>query len=61
MIQPPQLEEEEDLSIDLGDEPALVEVEAMIESIKTRLQTDPSIVVETIHDWLAEEKEFSLK
>jgi flagellar M-ring protein FliF len=56
MLTPPALEnDDEDSELDLVDEPTIVEVEAMIESIKTRFQNDPNAVVETVREWIAEE------
>lgn len=56
MMQPPTLEPEEDSDvIELNEEPTLVEVEAMVESIKSRFQNDPHTVTDTIREWLAEE------
>lgn len=57
MLQPPNLEkEEQEEEFEFTPEPSLVEVEAMVESIKTRFQTDPSAVIETLRDWLVEEE-----
>lgn len=57
MMQPPNLssEEEEEEIFEFSQEPSLVEVEAMVESVKVRFQNDPSAVVDTIRDWLGEE------
>lgn len=61
MFHPPSLaqsEEQDELDdLSFGENPSLVEVEAMIESIKTRFQNDPEAIVETFHDWLMEEEE----
>lgn len=56
MLQPPTLEKEEEIEeLEFTEEPSLVEVEAMVESIKIRFQNDPNGVVETVREWLAEE------
>ncbi len=59
MQQPPSIEEEEGESP--AEEPSLIEVEAMIEAIKMRLQIDPDTVIEALRDWLSEEQEISFK
>ncbi|MDF2550346.1 MAG: Flagellar M-ring protein FliF [Chlamydiales bacterium] len=57
--QPPSLEEEDhEEQFEFMQEPSLAEIEAMVESIKTRFQTDPTLVVDSMRDWLAEEREF---
>lgn len=58
MVQPPSLEPEEEEDMEYTEEPSVVEVEAMVEAIKMRLQSDPVPVVETLRDWLSEEQEF---
>jgi len=57
MMLPPTLEkeEEEEETLEFAAEPSLVEVEAMVESVKMRFQNDPGAVVQTIRDWLTEE------
>jgi flagellar M-ring protein FliF len=55
MNQPPEIEPEEDDDPEYLEEPSLMEVEAMIESIKTRLQTEPLVVADTVHKWLTED------
>ena len=57
MMQPPNLEreEEEEEILEFTTEPSLVEVEAMVESIKMRFQNDPTAVVDTMRDWLTED------
>lgn len=56
MMQPPVLEkEEESEELEFTEEPTLVEVEAMVESIKTRFQHDPTAVVDTVREWLLDE------
>lgn len=61
MMQPPSLEpEEEEEEMEYTEEPSVVEVEAMVEAIKTKLQSDPIPIVETIRDWLAEGKNLDL-
>jgi len=57
MMLPPTLdkEEEEEETLEFTSEPSLVEVEAMVESIKMRFQNDPGAVIQTIRDWLSEE------
>ncbi len=56
MVQPPILDTEEaEEELEFADEPTLVEVEAMVESIKMRFQSDPSAVVETVREWLNQE------
>ena len=57
-MQPPNLEhEEEDEEVfEFTTEPSLVEVEAMVESIKTRFQNDPGAIVDTLRDWINEEQ-----
>lgn len=59
MLLPPSLdkEEEEEETAEFSGEPSLVEVEAMVESIKMRFQNDPGAVVQTIRDLLVEEVE----
>lgn len=49
---PPKLKEEEDTA-DAGEEPNFVEVEAYLEAVKARFQSDPDAVVKSIRDWLA--------
>lgn len=61
MMQPPNLEAEEEVEeLEFVDEPSLVEVEAMVESIKTRFQNDPNAVAETVREWLAEETKIEI-
>ncbi|MBN4066761.1 flagellar M-ring protein FliF [Simkania negevensis] len=60
MMQPPLLEEEEE-EHEYTEESSLMELEAMIESIKIRIQNDPQAVLEVIREWLAEEIEFGLE
>ena len=56
MDQPPVLEDiDEEEGIDLIEEPQLMEIEAMMEVLKKRLYENPSMLVDTIHDWLEEE------
>ncbi|MBB65422.1 MAG: flagellar M-ring protein FliF [Waddliaceae bacterium] len=56
MLRPPTLEQdEEDIDMHFIEEPSLVEVEAMVEAIKTRFQNDPHTVVETVRDWLVDQ------
>ncbi len=57
MLQPPDLEkeepeEEEVPPFSVSTEPSVAEVEAMMESIKMRLQSDPKTVIEVIKDWI---------
>ena len=61
MMQPPVLDNEEDEEVDMLEEPSLVEVEAMVEVIKTRLSNDPISVADTVHEWLAEDQEVNLE
>ncbi|MFT4551631.1 MAG: flagellar M-ring protein FliF [Chlamydiales bacterium] len=60
MMQPPSLEPEEEEEMEYTEEPSVVEVEAMIEAVKMRLQSDPIPIVETIRDWLSEGQELDL-
>lgn len=64
MIQPPDLEREEEEEYNLESEfpmeASLMEVEAMIDAIKNRLHENPGIVVDTVREWLAEGKEFKV-
>ena len=56
MMQPPSLEtEEQEEEVEFSEEPTLVEVEAMVESIKMRFQNEPVSVVDAIREWIAEE------
>lgn len=56
MMQPPALEKEEEVEeLEFTEEPTLVEVEAMVESIKMRFQHDPNAVVDTMKEWLIED------
>lgn len=60
MMQPPSLEPDEEEDMEYTEEPSVVEVEAMVEAIKMRLQSDPVPVVETMRDWLSEDQELSV-
>ncbi|MDF2577048.1 MAG: fliF [Chlamydiales bacterium] len=61
MMQPPVLDkEEEEISATYTEEPSIIEVEAMIELIKTRLQSDPTLVIDSLKEWLVESNEFSI-
>ena len=57
MLNPPSLEnDEEEEDLEFSEEPGLVELEAMVESIKHRFQNDPGAVIETIREWINEEQ-----
>lgn len=58
MDQPPELGEEEEKSSSIRDElePSLIEVEAMVDIIKSRVQKNPTIVIETLREWFIEEQ-----
>jgi flagellar M-ring protein FliF len=60
MRKPPSLEGEDEDELDYVEEPSVVEVEAMMESIKMRLRSDPIPIVETMRDWLSEDEEIKL-
>jgi len=57
MLHPPEPKKKDEVGPEftLSAEPTLAEVEAMIESIKTRIQNDPKKVVEVIRDWMTED------
>lgn len=61
MSQPPEIESDEPTPVlGFSQDSSIIEVEAMIELIKTRLQNDPSIVLETMKEWLSEAPEFNM-
>ncbi len=55
MSHPTSIEEEEEEEEKLVDEPSLMEIEAMVESIKARFHEDPHPVIETLREWLADD------
>lgn len=55
MSQPPNLEEEEEENFDFVEEPSLMEIEAMVESIKSRFHSDSHPIIETLREWLADD------
>ncbi|MCB1135727.1 MAG: flagellar M-ring protein FliF [Chlamydiia bacterium] len=60
MLQPPALDaDEDDDHLEFIDEPSVMEVEVMVEAIKTRFQSDPNTVVETIRDWIADRQDLT--
>ena len=64
MMQPPNLEEaeeNEENEFEFTEESTLVEVEAMVESIRSRFQNDPNTIVETVREWVSEETELTKK
>ncbi len=55
MSQPPNLEDEEEEPFEFVEEPSLMEIEAMVESIKSRFHSNPHPIVETLREWLADD------
>ena len=51
--------EEDQSTIDASDEPSILELEAMVEVIKAKLNEDPQIIVDTLQDWIEEENPLS--
>ena len=62
MLRPPSIDpDDEDIDLGYTEEPSIVEVEAMVESIKSRFQNDPHAIVETLREWLSESEEPVIK
>jgi flagellar M-ring protein FliF len=60
MNQPEEVDNEEDDDVDFFEESSLMEVEAMVESIKARIQVDPMNVADAVHKWLSEDYVFEV-